>query len=47
MSSSFLKTQVHQKNAQYPHDMPYETSPNKRRRNWKISEMSMCVIKMA
>lgn len=46
MSSSFLKTQVRQKYAQYPHHTPYESSPNKRRKNWKVSEMVMCVIKM-
>ena len=47
MSSSFLKTQVHQKNVQYRHHRPYESSPNKRRRNWKVSEMLICVLKMA
>lgn len=41
-SSSFLKTQVRQKYAQYPHHMPYESSPNKRRRNWKVTDVNLC-----
>ena len=42
MSSSFLKTQVPQKYAQYPRHMPYESNSNKRRRNWKVIDVNLC-----